>query len=451
MGKTDISRRIFIGGVAATAAAGYALARTPSLKRLGFKSPNEKLNIAAIGCGGKGASDIAGCRGENIVALCDADWVTAKKTFDQHPNAKKYKDFREMLAKERSIDAVIVSTPDHFHAVAAMAAMKMGKHVYVQKPMTHTIFEARALTEAARKYGVMTQMGNQGHCSEGIRLCCEMIWADTIGPVKEVHAWTNRPIWPQGVKERLPEEKIPETFAWDIWLGPAPYRPYNKGYAPFNWRGWWDFGCGALGDMACHILDAPNWALLLEAPTSVECISQEGGSKEGPPTKAIIKFEFPARKGMPPVTLFWYDGGNLPKYPQGLDPSVRLGDLRGPQNGSLFVGEKGFITTGTYANDTRLVPEEKMKDFKPPMQVIPRSAQAGGFTSQREWVYACKTGMPASSNFDVSGPFTEWVLLGNVALRVPGKLLWNSARMEFTNNKEANQYIKTKYRKGWSL
>ncbi len=451
MERNQISRRVFIGGVAATAAAGYALGATRSLKRMGYKSPNEKLNIAAIGCGGKGASDIDGCRSENIVALCDADWATAKKTFEKYPNAKRYKDYREMLAKEKNIDAVIVSTPDHFHAVAAMAAIKLGKHVYVQKPLTHTIYEARMLTEAARKYGVMTQMGNQGHCSEGIRLCCEMIWSDMIGEVKEVHAWTNRPIWPQGIKERLPEEPIPETMAWDIWLGPAPYRPYNKGYAPFNWRGWWDFGCGALGDMACHVLDAADWALQLQAPVSVECVSQEGGTAECAPIKSVIKFEFPARSTMPPVTLYWYDGGNMPPRPKGLDENVRLGDLRGPQNGSLFVGANGFITTGTYANNTRLVPDDLMKDFKAPDQVIPRSAQAGSATSQREWVYACKTGTPASSNFDVSGPFTEWVLLGNIALRVPGKLMWNSARMEFTNNSTANEYVRTKYRKGWKL
>ncbi len=450
MDTKPISRRIFIGGVAATAAAGYALAKTPSLKRAGYRSPNEKLNIAAIGCGGKGASDIDGCRAENIIALCDTDWVTARKTFEKYPKAKQYKDYRIMLEQEKGIDAVIVSTPDHFHAVAAMAAIKLGKHVYVQKPLTHTIYEARMLTEAARKYGVMTQMGNQGHCSEGIRLACEIVWSDMIGPVKEVHAWTNRPIWPQGIKERLPEEPIPETFAWDTWIGPAPYRPYNKDYAPFKWRGWWDFGCGALGDMACHVLDAPNWALLLDAPTSVECVSQEGGTRESPPSKAVIKFEFPARKNMPPVTVFWYDGGNLPPAQPGLE-NVRLGDLRGPQNGSLFVGANGYMTTGTYANDTRLVPEEKMKEFTAPDQVIPRSAQAGGATSQREWVYACKSGRPASSNFDYAGPFTEWVLLGNVALRVPGKLMWDAAKMQFTNNKAANEYVKTKYRKGWSL
>ena len=451
MENNRISRRIFIGGMAATTAAGYALGRTPSLKRLGYKSRNEKLNIAAIGCGGKGASDIDACRSEKIVALCDADWVTAKRTFDKYPDAKRYKDYREMLAKEKDIDAVVVSTPDHTHAVAAMAAIKLGKHVYVQKPLTHTVYEARKLTEAARKRGVMTQMGNQGHCSEGIRLCCEMIWAGVIGPVKEVHAWTNRPIWPQGIKDRLPEEPIPETMAWDVWLGPAPYRPYNKDYAPFKWRGWWDFGCGALGDMACHVLDAANWALLLEAPTSVECISQEGGTLESPPVKSVIKFEFPARKSMPAVTLYWYDGGNLPPRPAGLGEEVRLGDLRGPQNGSLFVGEKGLLTTGTYANDTRLLPEEKMQGFEAPEQIIPRSAQAGGATSQREWIYACKSGVPASSNFDVAGPFTEWILLGNIALRVPGKLLWDSARMQFKNNKAANAYVRTKYRKGWSL
>ncbi|MEK7753422.1 MAG: Gfo/Idh/MocA family oxidoreductase, partial [Acidobacteriota bacterium] len=326
-------RYFFFGSLAALSAAELA-AKSVSLKRAGFKSPNEKLNIGAIGAGGKGASDIAACVSENIVAFADPDWVRAAKTFEKYPNAKRYKDFREMLDKEKSIDAVTVSTPDHMHAIAAMWAMERGIHVYVQKPLTRSIWEARMLAQAARKYKVATQMGNQGHSNEGARQCCEIIWAGQIGAVREVHAWTNRPIWPQGIDKPLPEEPVPATLNWDVWLGGAAMRPYNSKYAPFNWRGWYDFGCGALGDMACHILDAANWSLLLGAPTSVECIQQEKKNAHTFPTKSIIRFEFPARGSMPPVTLYWYDGGLLPKRPEGLDSKVTLGD---GNNGSLFV------------------------------------------------------------------------------------------------------------------
>ncbi len=435
-------RHFFFGSLAALSATDLA-AKPASLKQLGYKSPNEKLNVAGIGAAGKGASDIAACSRENIVALADVDWNRGAKTFEKYPNAKRYKDFRQMLDKEKGIDAVTVSTPDHMHAIAAMWAMERGIHVYVQKPLTRTIWEARMLAQAARKYKVATQMGNQGHSNEGARQLCEMIWAGEIGAVREVHAWTNRPIWPQGIEKPLPEEPVPSTMDWDVWLGGSEKRPYNSGYAPFKWRGWYDFGCGALGDMACHILDAANWSLRLGAPSSIECVRQEKKNPYTYPTKSIIKFDFPARGSMPPVTIYWYDGGLLPKRPEGLGPDVKLGE---GNNGSLFVGEKGFITTGTYGAKTRLVPDEKMKGYKFPDPFLTRSPGHAN-----DWIRACKGGERACSNFDYAGPFTEWILLGTMALRFEGKLQWDSKNMKVTNNAQANKLVKPVYRKGWKL
>ena len=438
------TRRYFFLGGAALAASSTLPAPAASLKRAGYKSPNEKLNIAGIGVGGKGYGDINACAlTENIVALCDADEVRAAKTFDRYPKATRYKDFRRMLDKEKGIDAVIVSTPDHIHGIAAAWAIERGLHVYVQKPMTRTIWEARMLTELARKHGVATQMGNQGHSNEGARRLCEMIWAGEIGAVREVHAWTDRPIWPQGIEAPLPEEPVPSTLDWDVWLGPAPWRAYNKGYVPFKWRGWFDFGCGALGDMACHILDPANWALRLGAPASVECVKQEKKNSQTFPTKSIIRFEFPARANMPPLTLYWYDGGLMPPRPGGLGPDVKLGD---GSNGSLFIGEKGIITTGTYGEKTRLLPDEKMNGYKFPDPILTRSP--GHY---RDWIRAAKGGDAACSNFDYAGPFTEWVLLGTLAVRFEGKLLWDGQRMKVTNLAEANRFIKPQYRKGWKI
>lgn len=449
MDENKISRRIFLMSSAATLAAVQAIARSKTFARLHYKSPNEKLNVAAIGSGGKGASDIDACASENIVALCDPDSNRAARTFLKYPKAKQYKDFRVMLDKEKSIDAVTIATPDHTHAIAALWAMQRGIHVYVQKPLTRTVYEARKLTEAARKYGLATQMGNQGHSNEGARQLCEMIWSGQIGNVREVHAWTNRPVWPQAITAPLPSEPVPGTIDWDLWLGTAQTRPYNQGYAPFNWRGWYDFGCGALGDMACHILDPANWALQLQAPISVECLRQEGKNPFTFPKKSVIRFEFPARGSMPPVTLIWYDGGEFPPRPQGIPENVVLGDPGGRQagiNGSLFVGDKGFITTGTYGENTRLVPDDLMKDYKFPDKMLTRSP--GHY---RDWIRACKGGSAACSNFDYAGPFTEWVLLGTIALRYEGKLLWDSAKLKFTNNNESNKWLKPSYRKGWHL
>src|SRR6476620_2800263 len=295
-------RHFFYGSLLAGAVPAGGFGSTPSLKALGYKSPNEKLNIASIGAGGKASSDIRGCSPtENIVALCDVDDKQAAAVYKQFEAAPKYKDFRKMLDKEgNSIDAVIVTIPDHMHATAAIHCMERGKHVYTQKPLVRTIKEARMMVEAANKYKVATQMGNQGYSNEGTRECAEMIWSGAIGSVSEVHAWTNRPIWPQGM-ESLPDEKpVPDTLDWDLWLGIQSMRPYSPAYLPFAWRGWLDFGCGSLGDMACHILGAPNMALRLGSPTSVECTSIEGKSNYAYPKKSTIRFDFPARGTMPP-------------------------------------------------------------------------------------------------------------------------------------------------------
>ena len=444
MNNKPLNRRIFLMTTAG-AMTGCATSSVPSLVRLGYRSPNEKLNLAAIGAGGQGGSDINNCSSENFVALCDVDWNRAAQSFERYPNAKRYKDFRVMLEKEKSIDAVTVSTPDHVHAVAAMTAMAHGKHVYVQKPMTHSVYEARVLTEAAKKYKVVTQMGIQGHSEEGVRQFCEMIWSGVIGPVREVHAWTDRPgtVWPQGIPNPLPAEPIPDYLDWDLWIGPAPMRDYNHGYCPRSWRGWWDFGCGALGDMGCHLLDPANWALQLGPPLSVECITQEGKNKQTGPNKAVIRYEFPERNGMPPVTLTWYEGSIQPPRPEGVEVDVFTW---GGTNGSYFVGDNGCIVIGPNGQNPTLIPEEKMKDYKRPDPIIPRASE-----HHKDWIQACKGGTPAGANFDYSGPLTETILLANSAFRCEGKLLWDSEKMKFTNNQEANQYLRRTYRKGWYL
>ena len=467
-------RRFFFGTLLAGTVPAGGFGSTPSLKALGYKSPNEKLNIASVGAGGKAASDIMGCASENIVALADVDDTRAARIYKEFEKAAKYKDFRRMLDKEeKNIDAVIVSCPDFMHGTAANWAMERQKHVYVQKPLTRTVWEARELMQAAAKYKVITQMGNQGYSNDGTRVCAEMIWSGAIGNVTEVHAWTNRPIWPQGMQELPKEKPTPEGFDWDLWLGIQNMRPYSPDYAPFNWRGFYDFGNGALGDMACHILGAPNWALQLGAPTSVECTHIEGKSPFAFPTKSIIRFDFPARGSMPPVKIFWYDGMLTPQRPAGIGPDELLGELpRRPaagraessesqsqrdveaarlaqrrSNGSLFVGEKGYITTGTYGEGTRLVPAERMQDYELPPQVLTRSP--GHY---HDWIRACKgIGGKACSDFSLAAPFTEWILLGVLALRFEGKLEWDSAKMRVTNVPAANEMLRPKFRKGWSF
>ncbi|HUU17120.1 MAG TPA: Gfo/Idh/MocA family oxidoreductase [Sedimentisphaerales bacterium] len=443
--SSKISRRDFMGGAAAAA---MAFTIVPS--HVLAQPPSEKLNIASIGSGGMGGGNTraAAGAGGNIVALCDVDWDRAADTFKRYPKAKRYKDFRKMLDNEKSIEAVIVATPDHFHTVAAMAAMRRGKHVYVQKPLTRLVSEARALTEAARKYKVVTQMGNQGHSGDGVRDICEWIWAGVIGDVKEVHAWTNRPVWPQGIDRPKEEHDIPDTLDWDLWIGPSPMRPYNKCYAPFSWRGWWDFGGGALADMACHVLDPVFSALKLKYPTSVEACATKV-NEETFPLASIVRYEFPAREGMPAVKINWYDGGMKPPRPEALEENRPLNQA---SSNVLFMGTKGVLRCGEYGDNPRLLPLSRMREFnknKPP-QTLPRIKTS----HEGNWIEACKTGGQATSHFDYAGPFTETVVMGNLAIRpenVGKKLLWDGDNMKVTNEEKANEYVNMHYRDGWSL
>jgi predicted dehydrogenase len=437
----NISRRQFMGGAAAAA---MAFTIVPS--HVLAQSPNEKLNIAGVGIGGMGQNNVRACNTENIVALCDVDEKYAGKIFKEYPKAKVWFDFREMLDKQKDIDAVIVATPDHLHAVVSMEAMKRGKHVYCQKPLTRLVAEARALTEAARKYKVATQMGNQGHSGDGVRNICEWIWDGAIGEIREVHAWTNRPVWPQGIDRPKDNPPVPETMHWDLWIGPAPMRPYNPCYAPFAWRGWWDFGGGALADMACHVLDPVFWALKLKYPTSVEA-SCTKVNNETFPVASIVHYEFPAREGLPPVKVHWYDGGLKPEKPEA------LGEMQIGQAASnvLFMGSKGVLRCGEYGDDPHLFPLSLMRSYKRPPQTLERIP---GQAHEQNWIRACKGGEPACSNFDYSGPLTEMVTMGNLAIRpenVGKKLEWDGKNMRVTNDEKANDYVHPHYREGWSL
>jgi predicted dehydrogenase len=448
MAQTRTSRRyFFFGALLSGAAPAVGFGSLASLRRLGYKSPNEKLNIAAIGAGGKGYSDIKGCETENIVAMADPDEKRAERTFKEFPDVPKHKDFRAMLDKHgREIDAVLVSCPDHMHGMASMWAMERGKHVYCQKPLTRTVWEAQQLEKAAAKYGVATQMGNQGYSTEGARQCCEIVWSGEIGNVTEIHAWTNRPLkyWPQGPDVTPKEAPVPPTLDWDVWLGGAEMRPFSPAYAPHNWRGFPDFGCGAIGDMACHILGTPNMALQLGAPLSVECVKLEGRGQYTFPQRTVIRFDFPARGSMPPVKVFWHDGLTERPHIEGVAHNELLGDS--DVNGSLFLGERGMVTTGCYGERTRLAPATKMQDYNLPPPVLSRSP--GHY---RDWIRACKGGEPACSNFSVAAPFVQWMLLGVIAMRFEGKLEWDARKMRFTNNQEANRYLKPEFRKGWKF
>ncbi len=452
----QINRRHFIYSTALAAA---TLASGCVTHRPNYKSPNEKLDLGGIGTNGKGASDIHNSSGENIVALCDVDENSLNAAAKKYPKAKLYRDYRIMLEKEKTIDGVTVSTPDHHHAPATMLAMMHGKHVYCQKPLTHTIWEARQVTLAARKYKVATQMGNQGHSGNGNRELCEIIAAGTIGPVREVHCWTDRSKnwWPQGLLRPAGSDPVPAYLDWNLWLGAAPERPYLdkwpedvKGrkkagkvpvYHNFAWRGWWDFGCGALGDMGCHIMDGANWSLKLGAPDTVELVSSLERVPEMAPQSSIVRYQFPARGEMPPCTMTWYDSGQKPTKPAEME-----GELM--SNGSLFIGDKGKIICETYGENPRLLPESLMKDFKKPAPTIPRVPENN---PHLDWIRACKGGPAACSNFDVSGPFSETVLLGNLAIRLGKKLEWDSKNLRVKNMPEADILIHKHYRKGWTV
>ena len=454
MNQTDVSRRHFIKTAAAVAAVPAVLPKVlqaqdepgPSAPAILNEDAN-KLRVACIGAGGRGEAAVDGVKDEKIVALCDVDDERAAESYEANPDAKRYRDFRIMLEEMGSeIDAVTVSTPDHMHFAAALMAIRMGKHVLVEKPLTHTIWEARQLRLEAKKHGGVTQMGNQGHAHEGTRLVKEWIEAGAIGPVREVHFWTNRPIWPQGMdspdhSKFLPV--VPQTLDWDLWLGVAPRRPYDPAYAPFVWRGFWDFGTGALGDMACHIMDAAYWGLNLGAPTSVEAVATPVND-ETAPTASMVTYQFPARGSMPPVKATWHDGQLRAPLPGHVSPKREIDN-----NGTFIIGEKATIISDTYAGSVRIAPESTMQEVLEARipKTYPR-VKGGHFA---EWIQACKGGEMCGSNFDYSGPFTETVLLGNLAIRTKRYLEWDSEKMEVTNYPEANRFVTKEYQPGWGV
>ncbi|MBS1949192.1 MAG: Gfo/Idh/MocA family oxidoreductase [Bacteroidetes bacterium] len=473
------SRRKFLKDTS-LAATGFFIVPRHVLGR-GFVAPSDKLIVAGIGVGGKGESDLEYFykSGKAEVAyLCDVDDRQAKNSVTRFPKAKRYKDFREMLSKEaKYIDAVSVSTPDHTHAVAAMAAMQLHKHVYVQKPLTHDIYEARMLTQAAHRYKVVTQMGNQGASGDGVRVLQDWYAAGLIGDVKTIYCFTDRPIWPQGIGRPTTASPIPPELDYDLWLGTAPKKDYFDGLLPFNWRGWWDYGTGALGDMACHIM-APAFAVLdLGYPVSAECsVASQYISNwhmayfpEGGPIASHITLTFKGKNGKPDVELHWMDGGIQPTRPVELGANEVFGD---GGNGTYFIGTKGNMMCGTYGKDPQLLPTSKTAQAHVPQTVA--RVPGGDEGHYAAWVEAAIAGYGSdkaknlSSNFDIAGPLTESVLMGNLAIRsyniqkqnskgemeYPGrhiKLLWDGPNMKITNFDEANQFVKRTYREGWSL
>jgi predicted dehydrogenase len=445
-----VSRRDFVT-LSTTALALLGLTGCASLVRSPRKprpiAPGAKIRIAQIGCGGKGFSDIAVHADEDVVALCDIEWdlPQVQELFKKFPNAKRYRDFRKMLTEmDDQIDAVCISTPDHMHFLPTYMAILLGKHVYVQKPLTQTVGEARELLRLARMNGVVTQMGNQGHAGEGCRLVKEWIDAGILGQVREAHIWTNRPVWPQGMAEWPAEEPVPAGVDWEGFLGRAPQRPFSRAIHPFKWRGFRDYGCGALGDMACHIMDAAFWGLRLGAPERVELTSIEGASPVAFPKSAVVTYYFPARGAMAPLKLTWYEGGKRPPaLPQMAGRELAKG-------GQLLVGDSATVYDGNdYCNSPRIVPETRWQELRPslPPRTIPR---VPGGDPHKEWTAAIRANNPqgAGSNFEYSVPFTETVCLGTLAILVGKSFTWDAKAMK-TNLPEANELLFPTYRKGW--
>ncbi|UCG59289.1 MAG: Gfo/Idh/MocA family oxidoreductase [Phycisphaerales bacterium] len=448
MAPQRISRRRFVAATATTMAA--TLVPRHVLGGPRHVPPSEKLKIAGIGVGGMGKSNLRQLETENIVAICDVDHSYAAKVFERYPKAKVHTDYRRMLDEQGDIDAVVIATPDHTHAVIAMEAMRRRKHVYCQKPLTHDVYESRMLAKAAKETGVTTQMGIQGHSGEGIRLICEWIADGAIGEVREVDAWCSLSYYPFGhtwwsskwsrrPKETLP---VPSTLDWDLWLGPAAERPYHPAYHPGVWRCWWDFGCGMMGDRGAHTLDPVFWALKLGHPTSVEATSLDL-NPDTHPVASIVTYRFPARGSLPPVKLTWYDGLRPPR-PLELEDGRRMGHAEG---GALFKGTKGKLVAGVYGEGPRLIPESRMKEYERPAKTIPRVDGS----HEEDWVRACKSGQRAGADFEYSGLLTEVCLLGNVARRVDARIEWDGPEMKVTNLPEANKYVRTPYRDGWTL
>ncbi len=448
-----MNRRRFMKASAAAAGVGYfAVADITESRAQRQNDPMNRLNVAVIGAAGRGDASVNALAKENMVALCDVNDSQAAKNFNRFPGATKYKDYREMLDKQKDIEAVAVCTPDHHHAFAGIAAMKLGKHVYCEKPLTHSVWEARQMGIVAAKQKVATQMGNQGTAGAGLRQAAEIVRSGALGDVREVHIWTNRPIWPQGMEKALPGQPVPKTLAWDLWLGPAPERAYNAGYVPFKWRGWWDFGTGAIGDMACHTMNLPYMALELGAPSSVVAETDRPVNNQSPPSGSpadnvprmglMVTYEFPARGKRPPVTLKWYE---VRRPPAELLQGQKIGG-----SGCVIVGNKGSMySPDDYGQRHVLLPTKNYEGYQPPQPTIPR---APGNNPHQEWLRACKGGAPAMSNFtEYGGPLTEMALLGNVAIRVGKRIDWDSVNLRARGLPAADQFIHREYRKGWTI
>lgn len=444
MRTNGLTRRHFLTGVAATAA-------TVTLLRPRVFGANERVNLAGIGCGGKGGSDLndaANC-GANIVALCDVNEGAMGGAVKRWPESRRFKDMRKMLDDmEKEIDAVTVSTPDHMHFSGAMCAMLRGKHAFVQKPMTHNVWEAKRLAAVAREKKVATQMGIQGHANEGPRLLCEWLQAGVIGNVTEVHYCTDRPgrWWPQGGIDRPKDmPPVPADLDWDLWLGVAPERPYHPCYLPIKWRGWWDFGCGALGDIGCHVMDAGFWALKLGEPTSIDVQVPEVRAETGPEW-SIITYQFPARGNLSPVKVIWHDGGKQPPRPKDLEPDRKLPN----ESWCVLYGDKGTILHDFYCGSVRVVPEARHKELN--VTSIPKTlprAPKGPAPHMAEYIRACKGGEPAGANFEYAAALSTMVLLGNFAVRTGRKVEWDASKQQCTNMPETNKWLAREPRKGW--
>jgi predicted dehydrogenase len=448
MSRPTLTRRTFLGTAASAAA--FTIVPAHVLGGPRHTAPSEKLNIAGIGVGGMGNGNLAAMDTENIVALCDVDPQYAARTFEKYPQAKVWADYREMLEKQKDIDAVMIATPDHTHAVIAMAALQAGKHVYLQKPLTHNIHEARTLAKAAASAKVTTQMGIQGHSGEGARLICEWIADGAIGEVREVDVWCTDSYYPWGHAGWSPaapgrptdSPKPPEGMNWDLWIGPAPMRPYHSVYHPMAWRAWLDFGSGWMADRGAHQIDPAFWALQLGLPTRIEATTL-GQTDENHSIAGVVTFQFPARGKLPPVKLTWYEGMRAPR-PEELERERIMGDSDG---GALFKGSKGKIICGVYGNSPRLLPESRMQEYQRPEKTLPRVEG----NHEQDWIRACKAGQPAGAPFDYSAKLTEICLLGVIAKRMDTRIEWDAENMKVTNVPEANALVQREYRKGWSL
>ena len=449
MAAPQMTRRSFLKTSSIASAALSFPAVLRSQPAAAPQSPNNRLNVACVGVGGRGRAAIEGLKGENFVAFTDVDETRAAKTFAEYPDVPRFSDYRRMFEQlGNQIDAVSISTPDHMHYPIAVAALQLGKHVFVEKPLTHTVAEARALAQLAREKNVATQMGNQGHASEGIRRLKEWFDAGVLGEVREVHCWTDRPgkTWPQGGLKAPDHSKfipvVPPKLDWDSWLGVAAMRPYDPAYVPFNWRAYWDFGTGAMGDMGCHLLDGVHWILQLDGPSEIHAVSGLQTELAGP-SSAFLTFYFPQRGALPPLTLYWYEGGLMPPLP------ADIGTRPLPDNGTLVIGSKATALATLYYESVRILPETKMQELAPtlPPKTIPR-IEGGHFA---EWIRACKGGAPAGSNFEIAARLTELCLLSNVAVRARRPIQWDAAAMKVTNLPEANRFLTKTYRPGFGV